>query len=104
MGHSALGSPHAFPTRALLIPFIATRGRAMTPHDEQHSSRPRRAMSRVFSFFWLTLAVAAVALAGFHVYYTTLKPSPYDLRVLGQSEWLPGTDAAIHLRVLWHDG
>ena len=59
---------------------------------------------RLWSFFWLTLAVAAVVLAGFHVYYTTLKPSPYDLRVLGQSAWLPGTDAALHLRVLRHDG
>ena len=52
----------------------------------------------------MALAVAAVVLAGFHVYYSNLKPSPYDLRVLGQTAWLPGTDAALHLRVLRHDG
>jgi hypothetical protein len=68
------------------------------------AARPPRVGSRVFAFFWLTLAVAGMVLAGFHVYYANLKPSPYDLRVLGQSAWLPGTDAALHLRVLRHDG
>ena len=76
----------------------------MNPLHEQHSSRPRRALRRVFAFFWLTLAVAAMVLAGFHVHYALLEPSPYDLRVLGQTEWLPDTEAAIHLRVSRHDG
>ena len=58
---------------------------------------------RFWSFFWATLAVAAVVLVGFQVYYANLKPSPYDLRVLGQTAWLPDTDAALHLRVLRHD-
>ena len=81
------------------IPRIATRDFVMTTLHEQHSSRPRRPLRRVFAFLWLTLAVAAMVLAGFHVHYATLEPSPYDLRVLGQFEWLPGTEAAIHLRV-----
>ena len=55
---------------------------------------------RPWPFFWLTLAVAAVVLAGFHGYYVNLKPSPYDLRLLAQSTWLSGTDAALHLRML----
>src|SRR5438128_732570 len=74
------------------------------PDPARSSSRPPSAVGRVFSFFWLTLLVAVVVLAGFHVYYATIEPSPYDLRILGQTEWLPGTDAAIHLRVLRHDG
>ncbi len=59
---------------------------------------------RLWPFFWLTLAAFAVVLAGFHAYYANLKPSPYDLRVLGQTEWLPDTEAALHVRVLRHDG
>jgi alpha-2-macroglobulin-like protein len=62
------------------------------------------ALSRLSSFFWMILAMTAVVLAGIHVHYMTLKPSPYDLRVLGQTEWLPDTDASIHLRLLRHDG
>ncbi len=58
---------------------------------------------RLWLFFWATLAVAALVLAGFNVYYVNLKPSPYDLRVLGQAAWLPDTDASLHLRVLRHD-
>ncbi len=74
----------------------------MSSLEAQHASRPRRIVSRVFSGFWLTLAAAAVVLAGFHLYYAALEPSPFDLRVLGQTAWLPDTDAAIHLRVLRH--
>src|SRR6516162_8197932 len=70
----------------------------------QLARHPRRFVRRLFSYFWSTLAVAAVVLAGFHLHYATLEPSPYDLRVLGQAAWLPDTDAAIHLRVLRHGG
>jgi hypothetical protein len=40
-------------------------------------------MGPVFLGFWLVVGSAAVLLAGFHLYYATLEPSPYDLRVLG---------------------
>ena len=52
----------------------------------------------------MALAAAAVVLAGIDFYCQTLKPTPYDLRVLGQTAWLPGSNAALHLRVLRHDG
>ncbi|MGP0062849.1 MAG: MG2 domain-containing protein, partial [Isosphaeraceae bacterium] len=68
------------------------------------AARPSGAEGRALAFFWLTLLVIAVVLAGFHVYYKSLRPSPYDLRVLGQAAWMPDTDAALHLRVLRHDG
>jgi hypothetical protein len=59
---------------------------------------------RFWQAFWMSWAASAAILAGIYVYYSTLKPSPYDLRVLGQSSWLTGSDAALHLRVLRRDG
>ncbi len=67
-------------------------------------SHPGGRGRRFWRSFWMTWAAAAVVLGGVSVYYSTLKPTPYDLRVLGQSSWLPGSDAALHLRVLRHDG
>jgi len=75
-----------------------------SPTPARFSPRPPRPRSQVFTFFWLTLATAAVVLAGFHLHYAGLKPTPLDLKVLGQTEWLPGTEAALHLRVLQHGG
>jgi len=49
----------------------------------------------------LAAAAAVLLLATAHVYYSNLAPSPYDLRVLGQSELLAGSDAS--LRVLLVD-
>jgi hypothetical protein len=77
-------------------------GLSRTP--SRFSPRPPSRGSQIGKFFWSTLAVAAVVLAGFHFGYASLKPSPYDLRVLGQTEWLPATDAALHLRILQHGG
>jgi hypothetical protein len=67
-------------------------------------SRPHRGWPGLWSFFWLTLIAVAVVLTVCHVHFKTLTPSPYDLRVLGQTEWLSGTQAAIHLQVARHDG
>ena len=50
----------------------------------------------------LAAAAAVVAvLAGFHLYYLNMAASPYDLRVLGQSELWAGSEAS--LRVLFQD-
>ncbi len=50
----------------------------------------------------LAAAAAVVALlAGFHLYYLNMAASPYDLRVLGQSELWSGSEAS--LRVLFQD-
>ena len=43
-------------------------------------------------------AAAALLIGCFHLYFLNLSPSPYELRVLGQSELLPGSEAS--LRVL----
>ena len=74
------------------------------PRPAHAFSRRPRPGSQIFVFLGLTVAVAGVILAGFHVHFATLKPSPYDLRILGQTEWLPDTEAALHLRLLGQDG
>lgn len=43
---------------------------------------------------------AAVIIGAFQLHYSNLKPSPFDLRVLGQSDFLAGGPAAFRLGVL----
>ncbi|MBM4070510.1 MAG: hypothetical protein FJ271_16375 [Planctomycetes bacterium] len=49
---------------------------------------------------WLGAAAAVLLLVGLHVYYFTLKPAPYDLRVLGQSRFIADSDASLRVRVV----
>ena len=84
---------HCASCRAALKRLTAERG-------SDHSN----GWGRLTTLFWLNLAALALVLAALQVHYATLKPSPYDLQVLGQTEWLSDTDAAIHLRFLRHDG
>ncbi|MEX0611672.1 MAG: alpha-2-macroglobulin family protein [Pirellulales bacterium] len=42
-------------------------------------------------------AAAALLIGAFHVYYLNLAPLPYDLKVLGQTEWLAGSQAALRI-------
>jgi hypothetical protein len=56
-------------------------------------------LSWFFRIFWPAAAVVGLALLAAHGYFDSLKPTPYDLRVLGQSEWIPGSEAALHLRM-----
>ena len=53
-----------------------------------------------FPRFWAAAGVILLLLAGASMYVTSLKAAPFDLRVLGQSEWLSATDAALHVRVI----
>ena len=48
-------------------------------------------------------ATVLLMLGGLHLYYLNLSPSPYDLRVLGQSELLAGADGSLRVVVLRHD-
>jgi uncharacterized protein YfaS (alpha-2-macroglobulin family) len=52
------------------------------------------------------LAAAAavfVLLGGLHLYYLNLSPSPYDLKVLGQTELLAGTEGSLRVLLVRHD-
>lgn len=57
-----------------------------------------------FRIFWAAAAMAGLTLVAAFYYVGTLEPTPYDLRVLGQSEWIPGSEAALHLRVVRLEG
>lgn len=62
----------------------------------------RRRLRRLF--FWgvpLAAAASVAVLVSFAVYYRSLKPSPFDLRVLGQSQLLPGSTGAMRIRLLY---
>ncbi len=69
--------------------------------DSIHHKVERRAKTwRVYSRSVLGVAAAAVLLiAACHLYFYTLKPSPYDVRVLGQNSLLSGTPAALRVAV-----
>ncbi|MFQ5731742.1 MAG: MG2 domain-containing protein [Planctomycetaceae bacterium] len=45
----------------------------------------------------MAAAVAAVVIGSINIYYATLKPTPYDLRVLGQTELLAGAPASLRV-------
>jgi len=52
----------------------------------------------------LASAVAVfVFLGGLHLYYLNLSPSPYDLRILGQTELLAGTEGSLRVLLVRHD-
>ncbi|MHB9045266.1 MAG: MG2 domain-containing protein [Pirellulales bacterium] len=62
--------------------------------------RPRRLTPARLG--WLAAAVFLVAFAGVHVYYFTLSPSPYDLRILGQSELVAQSPASLRVLLVDH--
>ena len=51
----------------------------------------------------LAAAVFFIMFAGLHVYYLTLSASFYDLRILGQSEWLAESGASLRVLLVNHD-
>ncbi len=63
--------------------------------------RAPRFRPSVYQIGWSVAAAAALIIASVHVHYWNLSPSPYDLKVLGQREWLAGSGAS--LRVLLVD-
>ncbi len=52
---------------------------------------------------WAAAAVFLVMFAGLHVYYLTLSPSPYDLKILGQSELIAQSGASLRVLLVDHD-
>ncbi len=52
---------------------------------------------------WLAAAVFLIALGGLHVYYLTLSASPYDLKLLGQSELVAESGASLRVLLVNHD-
>jgi hypothetical protein len=51
---------------------------------------------------WLVAGLLTLVIGGITLYVNNLKPTPSDLQVLGQSEWLSGSMAALHIRLVHH--
>ncbi|HTN73736.1 MAG TPA: MG2 domain-containing protein, partial [Pirellulaceae bacterium] len=45
-------------------------------------------------------ALAMIAIAGANLYYYQLRPSPYSVRLIGQAQWLSGTQTSLRLAVM----
>ncbi|MCU0875764.1 MAG: MG2 domain-containing protein, partial [Pirellulaceae bacterium] len=67
---------------------------------EQRIARHRRIRRRTVTAVWSAIAASVLIAAGMHLYYATLAPSPYDLRILGQAEWMADSRASLRV-VLW---
>ncbi|HEY1785600.1 MAG TPA: hypothetical protein VGG30_08635, partial [Pirellulales bacterium] len=49
------------------------------------------------------IAAAALLIACGHYYFSSLRVSPYDLRLLGQAELMAGSEASLRVLLLDHD-
>ncbi len=70
---------------------------------EAHDVKRARRLRRLRRGGLVGLAASVLLLGGLHLYYLNLKPSPYDLQVLGQTALLADSEASLRVRVLDHD-
>src|SRR5262249_32457268 len=63
------------------------------------TSRTRTFRRRFFSIYFCVAALAGVFLVAAHAHYQGLEPSRFDLKLAGQNRWLPGSVAALQVRV-----
>ncbi len=68
--------------------------------DEQRRALRRRRVRR--ALIW-SAAAAILIVAGLHLYHWSLAPSPFDLRVFGQTRWVGGALAGLRVQVRDHD-
>src|SRR5262249_44222300 len=67
--------------------------------DVQEQKR-KRLRKRVFWAVLPATAAAALIIGAFHLYYLNLKPTPYDLQVLGQRQLLADSIASLRVRLI----
>jgi hypothetical protein len=48
-------------------------------------------------------AASVLIIGGFHRYFARLAPTPYDLRVLGQTRLFPGSMGSVRVQLMHHD-
>lgn len=66
---------------------------------EQHDVR-RSKVRRWWGWsFGGTLAASIAIIASFHIYYANLRPTSFDIRLLGQTQFLPGASTALRVRL-----
>ncbi len=66
---------------------------------DAHGRRWKRLRNYVAGGAFATAAGVALLLLGLHLYLQNLSPSPYDLRLLGQTRLQPGTPASLRVRL-----
>jgi hypothetical protein len=62
--------------------------------DRQEENRHRLRRRITWGIAGATAAAVAI-ISAFHIYYLNLRPTPYDLRILGQAQLLPGASGAL---------
>ena len=68
-----------------------------------YHERGKRVRRIAVGSFLSVSAVAALVLLAFNTYFSNLRPSPYNLVVLGQTAWIPDSTASLCVRVFDHD-
>ena len=81
-----------------LPPVEATE--SLIQRAEQRIGQHRRSRRKAIAAVWSAIAASVLLAAGFHLYSATRTPSPYDLRILGQTEWMAESQASLRV-VLW---
>jgi A-macroglobulin TED domain/Alpha-2-macroglobulin family/MG2 domain/Macroglobulin domain MG3/Bacterial Alpha-2-macroglobulin MG10 domain len=67
---------------------------------EKHERRRRRQRIYVLGGLLGAFAAAALVLVGFHLHYANLSPTPFDLKVIGQSQLTAGSPASLRVQVV----
>ena len=65
---------------------------------DRYKKRNRKALRFGGAF----MLASFLTLIGFHVYYATLTPSGYDMKVLGQRELIAGSEASLRVVLVEH--
>lgn len=68
-------------------------------HSGRATSGTRTFRRRFFSIYFCSAALAGVFLAAAHAHYQGLEPSRFDLKLVGQDQWLPDSVAALQVGV-----
>jgi hypothetical protein len=67
-----------------------------------HEARRRKLLRVGVPSVVAVLAASVLLLVGANVYYATLKPSPYEIKLLGQTSLLAGTGGSIRIQLVNH--
>ena len=66
-------------------------------------TRRNRNWNRLWKTVAAVTAASVLVLVGMQTRYASLKPTPYDLRILGQNQWLTDSDATVRVAMLNRD-
>jgi anti-sigma factor RsiW len=76
--------------------------RATLQRVEAQERRWHKLRRRVLPSVAIALAASVMLLIGVNIYYATLTPSPYEIRLLGQTSLLAGTHGSLRVQLVNH--